>query len=113
MLPGVARMSAMPVPRRYSTYSSARAVSTVPRQMRAIGAIRVWIPYVLTTKHVLKVIVDFANTFDPERGGEFLTGEWLGFPGADVTRARELRDALRSLAFANARAARTTRAPRR
>jgi predicted RNA-binding Zn ribbon-like protein len=50
----------------------------------------------------LRVLVDFANTFDPERGGEFLTGEWLGFPGADVTAARELRDALRALAFANA-----------
>ena len=50
----------------------------------------------------MKVIVDFANTFDPERGGEHLTGDWLGFPGADITRARELRDALRSLAFANA-----------
>jgi len=50
----------------------------------------------------LKVIVEFANTFDPERGGEHLTGDWLGFPGADITRARELRDALRSLAFANA-----------
>ena len=48
------------------------------------------------------VLVDFANTFDPERGGEFLTGDWLGFPGADVTAARAVRDALRSLAFAHA-----------
>ena len=50
----------------------------------------------------MKVIVDFANTFDPERGGEHLTGEWLGFPGADITARARVRDALRSLAFANA-----------
>src|SRR5918997_1533995 len=49
----------------------------------------------------MRSLVDFANTFDPERGGEHLDGEWLGFPGADVTQARALRDALRSLAFAN------------
>lgn len=49
----------------------------------------------------MQSLVDFANTFDPERGGEHLDGEWLGFPGADVTQARALRDALRSLAFAN------------
>ena len=61
----------------------------------------------------MKVIVDFANTFDPERGGEFLTAEWLGFPDADVTRARELRDALRSLAFANAGLPARARARRR
>ena len=36
-LPGVARMSAIPVSRWYSTYSSAREVGTVPRQMRAMG----------------------------------------------------------------------------
>ena len=55
MLPGVSRMAAIPVSRRYSTYSSARAVSTVPRQMRAMGAIRVRLPVALTSKHDLRV----------------------------------------------------------
>src|SRR3712207_989636 len=40
MLPGVLRMSLIPVSRMYSVYSSARAVCTVPRQMRAMGGMR-------------------------------------------------------------------------
>jgi predicted RNA-binding Zn ribbon-like protein len=50
-------------------------------------------------------LVDFANTFDPERGGEHLTGAWLGAPDAtaeELALARALRDAIRALAFANA-----------
>lgn len=52
----------------------------------------------------MKRLVDFANTFDPERDGERLTGAFLGAPDAteaELARARALRDAIRALAFAN------------